>query len=42
MLTSALVGAQVGLGGIPQRFIQGLEESEELLALAAELAQDLS
>jgi len=31
MLTGALVGAQVGLGGIPQRFIDGLENGEELL-----------
>lgn len=34
MLTGALVGAQVGLEGIPQRFIDGLERSDELLKLA--------
>ena len=38
MLTGALVGAQVGLGGIPRRFIDGLEESATLGTLAAELA----
>ena len=37
MLTGALVGALVGLEGIPQRFIDGLEQGEELLALAREL-----
>lgn len=42
MLTGALVGAQVGLSGIPQRFIDGLEQGPELAALAkrvGELAQ---
>lgn len=34
MLTGALAGAQVGLEGIPQRFLDGLENGEELLALA--------
>jgi len=38
MLTGALVGAQVGLEGIPQRFIDGLENGKELLALARKLA----
>jgi len=38
MLTGALVGAQVGLSGIPKRFIEGLEDSTELCRLAAELA----
>lgn len=38
MLTGALVGAQVGLQGIPQRFIDGLENSTELLALTNQLA----
>lgn len=33
MLTGALVGAQVGLEGIPKRFLDGLENGEELLAL---------
>jgi ADP-ribosylglycohydrolase len=37
MLTGALVGAQVGLESIPQRFIDGLEQGEELLALVREL-----
>ncbi len=37
-LTGALVGAQVGLSGIPQRFLDGLEEREILLDLAQELA----
>jgi ADP-ribosylglycohydrolase len=37
MLTGALVGAQVGLEGIPQRFIDGLEGSDELLELAKRL-----
>lgn len=39
MLTGALVGAQVGLAGIPKRFIQGLENAEELLSLAQQLAE---
>ena len=38
ILVGALVGAQVGLTGIPQRFINGLEESAELGRLAAGLA----
>ena len=37
MLTGALVGAQVGLEGIPQRFLDGLENAEELLALAKKI-----
>src|SRR5512138_425591 len=37
-LAGALVGAQVGLGGIPQRFIDGLEESATLCRLAHDLA----
>jgi len=39
MLTGALVGAQVGLAGIPLRFIQGLENAEELVALARKLGE---
>jgi ADP-ribosylglycohydrolase len=39
MLTGALVGAQVGLAGIPQRFIDGLAERDRLLGLAAALAE---
>ena len=38
MLTGALVGAQVGLSQIPQRFIDGLAESADLLRLANKLA----
>jgi ADP-ribosylglycohydrolase len=38
MLTGALVGAQVGLSGIPKRFIEGLEDSAGLCRLAQELA----
>jgi hypothetical protein len=38
MLTGALVGAQVGLAGIPERFIAGLEERDALLAMAQSLA----
>jgi len=34
ILTGALVGAQVGLSGIPHRFLDGLEKSSELTALA--------
>ena len=39
MLTGALVGAQVGLEGIPQRFIDGLDNSKALLALAKKLGE---
>jgi ADP-ribosylglycohydrolase len=39
MLTGALVGAQVGLSGIPSRFIEGLENSAELVGLAKSLAE---
>lgn len=38
MLTGALVGAQVGLSGIPSRFIDGLENGTELVKLAKSLA----
>lgn len=41
MLTGALVGAQVGLEGIPQRFIDGLDNGQELLALAKKLGAQL-
>lgn len=37
ILTGALIGAQVGLSGIPRRFIEGLENSEELSTLANRL-----
>lgn len=39
MLTGALVGAQVGLSGIPQRFIGGLANGEELVKLAKQVAE---
>src|SRR5258707_537167 len=38
-LTGALVGAQVGLSGIPQRFVQGLENHTKLVGLAQELGK---
>jgi ADP-ribosylglycohydrolase len=39
ILAGALVGAQVGLAGIPRRFIDGLENAARLSALAAKLAE---
>jgi ADP-ribosylglycohydrolase len=42
ILTGALTGAQAGLSGIPQRFIDGLEDSSALSGLAAELAADVA
>ncbi|MDY0072860.1 MAG: ADP-ribosylglycohydrolase family protein, partial [Thauera sp.] len=46
MLTGALVGAQVGVQGIPPRFIDGLEDHAALLVLvhkvAAQAAADCS
>lgn len=41
MLTAALVGAQVGLDGIPQRFIDGLAERDRLIGLAKRLAEQV-
>lgn len=38
ILTGALVGAQTGFSGIPQRFLDGLEEATELYKLAMDLA----
>jgi ADP-ribosylglycohydrolase len=38
ILTGALVGAQTGLSGIPRRFLDGLEEAEELRRLSESLA----
>jgi ADP-ribosylglycohydrolase len=38
ILTGALAGAQTGLSGIPQRFLDGLEEGETLRQLAMDLA----
>jgi ADP-ribosylglycohydrolase len=40
MLTGALLGAQVGLAGIPARFVEGLSDSAEIVALAGRLADD--
>lgn len=37
MLTGALVGAQVGLSGIPDRFLKGLENGAKLEALSMRL-----
>jgi|TARA_R110002096_G_scaffold194356_3_gene376484 ADP-ribosylglycohydrolase len=42
MLTGALVGAQVGLEGIPQRFIDGLDNGEKLLQRAQQLAAQIN
>ena len=39
ILTGALVGAQVGLAGIPQRFLDGLENTSELIRLAEKLGE---
>jgi len=41
MLVGALVGAQVGLDGIPQRFLGGLERSRTLQELASALARQI-
>jgi len=41
ILTGALAGAQTGLSGIPQRFIDGLEEASVLTKLATELASQV-
>ena len=38
MLTGALAGARVGLAGIPQRLIDGLEDSAAVVALAKAVA----
>jgi ADP-ribosylglycohydrolase len=39
MLTGALVGAQVGLSRVPQRFLDGLENAPKLIALARRLGE---
>lgn len=39
ILTGALCGAQVGLNGIPEKFIEGLEQSEAIVQLSAQLAR---
>jgi len=41
MLTGALVGAQVGIEGIPKRFFEGLENADELLGLANTIADQI-
>lgn len=41
ILTGALAGAQVGIGGIPQRFMDGLVRGAELVALAKRLAEQV-
>ncbi|MFP4286781.1 MAG: ADP-ribosylglycohydrolase family protein [Candidatus Izemoplasmataceae bacterium] len=41
MLTGALIGAQVGLSGIPKRFIEGLKDHETLLKIADDLTNHL-
>ena len=38
-LTGALVGAQVGLSGIPDHFVSGLQNHEDLVALARRLGE---
>ena len=38
ILTGALVGARAGLSGIPQRFLDGLENAETLIGLTEALA----
>jgi ADP-ribosylglycohydrolase len=42
ILAGALVGAQTGLAGIPQRLLDGLEEADKLMGLAAGLAAQVS
>jgi ADP-ribosylglycohydrolase len=39
ILTGALIGAQVGLSGIPKRFLDGLENAKVLVALAERLGE---
>jgi hypothetical protein len=41
MLTGTLIGAQVGFSNIPKRFIDGLQQKDELLALSDKLIEDL-
>ncbi len=42
ILTGALVGAQVGLAKIPQRFLDGLEDAAKLKDLAMDLAAQVN
>lgn len=39
ILTGALIGAQVGLSGIPEKFLNGLEEAAALIDLANRLGE---
>ncbi len=41
ILTGSLVGAQVGLSQIPERFLKGLENHRELLELSRQLADQI-
>lgn len=41
MLTGALVGAQVGLSGIPERFLDGLSDGPEILNLTEQLTSQI-
>jgi ADP-ribosylglycohydrolase len=41
-LTGALVGAQVGLSGIPPRFISGLAKGQEIVAIAGKVASSIT
>jgi ADP-ribosylglycohydrolase len=42
ILVGALVGAQVGLAGIPQRFLEGLADAADLRRLATALAESVA
>ena len=42
ILTGALAGAQTGFSGIPQRFLDGLEEASTLSKLAVDLASKVA
>jgi ADP-ribosylglycohydrolase len=42
ILTGTLAGAQTGLSGIPQRFLDGLEAGDALCRLAGELADSVA
>ena len=39
ILTGALTGAQTGLSGIPERFVDGLDSAAELIRLASAVAE---
>lgn len=41
ILTGALVGAQTGLSQIPDRFIKGLDQSDQISTLAVQLAKQI-